>query len=59
LLWASAFSDKPLQRAPEPLDNHDGSAVDLLATNAFDESPQQDIGYFGKLYYARNYRQLT
>ncbi|CAN9233891.1 unnamed protein product [Alternaria alternata] len=49
LLWASAFSDKPLQRAPEPLDSHDESAVDLLATNAFDESPQQDIGYFGKL----------
>ncbi|CAN9350478.1 unnamed protein product [Alternaria alternata] len=46
LLWASAFSDKPLQRAPEPLDSHDESAVDLLATNAFDESPQQDIGYF-------------
>jgi len=59
LLWASAFSDKPLQRAPEPLDSHDESAVDLLATNAFDESPQQDIGYFGKLYYAWDYHQLT
>ncbi|CAN9336881.1 unnamed protein product [Alternaria alternata] len=53
LLWASAFSDKPLQRAPEPLDSHDESAVDLLATNAFDESPQQDIGYFDRFFEAQ------
>ncbi|CAN9330534.1 unnamed protein product [Alternaria alternata] len=59
LLWASAFSDKPLQRAPEPLDSHDESAVDLLATNAFDESPQQDIGYFGPTSNHAFFRLLT
>ncbi|KAF7671296.1 cytochrome p450 [Alternaria burnsii] len=59
LLWTSAFSDKPLQAVPEPLDSQDESAVDLLATKAFDDSPQQDIGYFGPTSNHAFFRRLT
>lgn len=32
----------------EPLNTDNEFTVDALATNAFDEVPQHDIGYFGE-----------
>ncbi|KAL1801137.1 hypothetical protein ACET3X_001479 [Alternaria dauci] len=59
LLLTSAPSAPSLESGNEELNSHDESAVDLLATNAFDESPQQDIGYFGPTSNHALFRILT
>lgn len=47
----SSVSEQPPHSA-ELVDTHNELSIDSIATNAFDEVPKEDIGHFGKLFFA-------